>query len=248
MLRQCLVVISHSELASFVFFLFINEWSRKSSHLIPVWRGALSSLLPWKQGRSRWSHWLAFCRSRGCLWRRSRGESVWTVTLGELTEKLLSLDLSSERQKHSGSGAALTWTVTPHPAGCESQWTGGLWGTRSMFAGASWREIHLESSRWRLTVFLSAVVCCVKLTVVFPRVLVEGASRAWPWSVDVRVFELLRRTGAGRQAGSQSEEEHPWKMMHHGMWPSKLWATISCRAERQHGKQQGRGESRLTSR
>lgn len=38
-------------------------------NLTPVWRRApaLSSLLLWKQGRSRWSHWLASPRSRGSL-------------------------------------------------------------------------------------------------------------------------------------------------------------------------------------
>lgn len=33
-------------------------------NLTPVWP-SLSSLLLWKQGRSRWSHWLASSRSRG---------------------------------------------------------------------------------------------------------------------------------------------------------------------------------------
>ena len=172
MLRQCLVlnwlsVLFIHLLLLLLLLLFINEWSRKSRLLTWSRCGALSSLLPWKQGRSRWSHWLASCRSRGCLWRRSRGESVSTVTLRELTEKLLSLDLSGERQGHKGQrgSAALHLDRDGTPSRLWLAVDAGLLGTRSMFAGAFWRETHLESCRWRSTVFLSAAVCCVKLTV-----------------------------------------------------------------------------------
>lgn len=34
--------------------------------------------------------------------------------------------------------------------------------------------------------------------------------------------------------------------MHHGIWQSKLWATISNRGDWQHGKQRRRGDNRLT--
>lgn len=71
--------------------------------------GALSFLLLWKQGRSRWSHWLASSRSRGGLWMRTSGESgVSTFALTESSRRSSQHDFSSIKlYKQTDSGVFL---------------------------------------------------------------------------------------------------------------------------------------------
>ncbi len=103
-----------------------------------------------------------------------------------------------------------------------------------------------KNSRWLLTLTVFYPLCSFVLNWVFfncyffTRALVEGASR----SMDLKRWRQWI-CAAPEERGSPSKEEHPWKMMHHGIWSSKLWATISCRGEWQHGKQQRRAEKRL---
>lgn len=196
--------------------LFWN-WLRKSIYLVKLNPGvAARFLLPvaMETGPVQVEP-LTGMQSRGeGLWMRSGGEKRISHYYREFVETLLlRRDLCSVNDKNKRT-LCLTWT-----AGREGGYTRSFSDGDESVGEQRWCLWTLRGGTFVFTLtvrgVLSAAVFCVKLTdfyfLFFSRASCSMDRRRW------------RQNTCENQSVSRRKEEHPWKMMHHGFWSSKLW-------------------------